>query len=116
MAEDTEDRTPRDYVTSDQVSDVAGVERVALREWVRAGLLPKPQWTGGRGVIAKWPRVALKIAAFVRGQRELGFGLQDIRARIVAAFGNRVLKMLAEPHSPRVQNRKKKTAKKRAKR
>ena len=115
MAEDTEDSTPRDYVTGDQVSGVAGVDRAALREWVRAGLLPRPQWTGGRGVIAKWPRVALKIAAFVRGQRELGFGLQDIRARIVTAFGEKVLEVLAEPSSPRARN-KKKAAKKRAKR
>ena len=116
MAEETEDSTLRDYVTGDQVSGVAGVDRAALREWVRAGLLPRPQWTGGRGVIAKWPPVSLKIAAFVRGQRELGFGLQDIRARVVAAFGDRVLEVLAEPRSPRAQNRKKKTAKKRAKR
>ena len=115
MAEDTEDSTLRDYVTGDHVSDVAGVDRAALREWVRAGLLPRPQWTGGRGVIAKWPRVSLKLAAFVRGQRELGFGLQDIRERIVAAFGEKVLEVLAEPRSPRGQN-KKKTAKTRAKR
>ena len=113
MAEDTEDNGPRDYATTDEVSAAAGVERAALGEWVRAGLLPAPTWTGGRGVIAKWPRSALKIAAFVRGQRELGFGLQDIRARIVAAFGDKVLEVLAEP---RVQNKKKKTAKKRAKR
>lgn len=86
MAEDTEDSTPREYATTDEVSAVAGVERGSLGEWVRAGLLPAPNWTGGRGVIAKWPRSALKIAAFVRSQRELGFGLQDIRARIVAAF------------------------------
>lgn len=116
MVEDTEDSSPRDYVTSDQVSAVAGVDRAALREWVRAGLLPRPEWTGGRGIIAKWPRVALKIAAFVRGQRELGFGLQDIRARIVAAFGDKVLEVLAEPRSPRRAPNKKKTAKKRARR
>jgi DNA-binding transcriptional MerR regulator len=84
MAEDTEDSTLRDYVIGDSVSSMAGVDRAALREWVRAGLLPRPQWTGGRGALGKWPRVSLKIAAFVRGQRELGFGLQDIRARIVA--------------------------------
>jgi DNA-binding transcriptional MerR regulator len=106
MAEEAEDGAPRDYVTGDEVSAVAGVDRAALREWVRAGLLPKPEWTGGRGVIAKWPRSTLKIAAFVRGQRELGFGLQDIRARIVAAFGDKVLELLAEPKRPRVQNKK----------
>lgn len=115
-ARDHETTEERDYATSDEVSAVAGVDRLALREWVRAGLLPASQWTGGRGVIAKWPRSTLKIAAFVRSQRELGFGLQDIRARIVAAFGARVLELLPEPHSPRVRNKKKKAAKKRAKR
>lgn len=103
MAEDTEDSALRDYATTDEVSAVAGVERGSLGEWVRAGLLPAPTWTGGRGVIAKWPRSALKIAAFVRSQRELGFGLQDIRARIVAAFGDKVLEILAEPRHPRVR-------------
>ena len=116
MSEDTEDSAPRDYATGEEMTAVAGVDRAALREWVRAGLLPKPAWTGGRGVIAKWPRSALKIAAFVRGQRELGFGLQDIRARIIAAFGDKVLELLAEPRIPRVRNKKKKAAKKRAKR
>ena len=116
MAEDPADITPRDYATGDEVSAVAGVDRAALREWVRAGLLPRPQWTGGRGVIAKWPRSALKIAAFVRSQRELGFGLQDIRVRIVAAFGDKVLEVLAEPRSPRVQNKKKKPARSRTRR
>lgn len=115
MAGDTEDSTLRDYVIGDSVSSVAGVDRAALREWVRAGLLPRPQWTGGRGALGKWPRMSLKIAAFVRDQRELGFGLQDIRARIVAAFGEKVLEVLAEPFSPRVRNKKKK-AKKRTKR
>lgn len=97
MAEDTEDATPRDYATTDEVAAVAGVARASLGEWVRAGVLPAPSWTGGRGVIAKWPRASLKIAAFVRDQRELGFGLPEIRARIVAAFGDKVLDLLAEP-------------------
>jgi DNA-binding transcriptional MerR regulator len=115
MAEETADSPLTDYVNIYQVMTAAGVDRAALREWVRAGLLPKPEWTGGRGVLGKWPRVTLKIAAFVRGQRELGFGLQDIRVRIIAAFGDKVLEVLAEPHSPRVQNTKK-AVKKRVKR
>lgn len=116
MVEDTEDSALTDYVNIYQVMTAAGVDKQALGEWVRAGLLPKPQWTGGRGVLGKWPRVALKIAAFVRSQRELGYGLQDIRSRIVAAFGDRVLEVLAEPRPARVQNKKKQSAKKRTKR
>jgi DNA-binding transcriptional MerR regulator len=117
MTEETADSPLTDYVNIYQVTTAAGVDRAALREWIQAGLLPKPQWTGGRGVLGKWPRVTLKIAAFVRGQRELGFGLQDIRARIVAAFGEKVLEVLAEPRTTRAQTnqaKKKLSAKKRA--
>lgn len=107
VAEDTDDPIPRDYATTDEVAAAAGVVRTSLGEWVRTGVLPKPSWTGGRGVIAKWPCVSLKIAAFVREQRELGFGLPEIRARIVAAFGDRVLEVLAVPHTSHAQGQKK---------
>lgn len=113
MAEE-DDATPRDYATTDEVAAIAGVARGSLSEWVRAGVLPAPSWTGGRGVIAKWPRVSLKIAAVVREQRELGFGLSEIRARIISAFGDKVIEVLAEPRGARVQGRMKKVAKKRA--
>jgi DNA-binding transcriptional MerR regulator len=76
---DDEEPAAKDYATTEAVSEVAGVERMALNLWVRAGLLPAPKWTGGRGVIAKWPLVTLKIARFVRSQRDLGFGLQELR-------------------------------------
>lgn len=102
-----EDPAARDYATTEEVSEVAGVERMALNLWVRAGLLPAPEWTGGRGVIAKWPLATLKIARFIRSQRDLGFGLQELRPRIIAAFGERVLGLLAEPHGPRAYKRKK---------
>src|SRR5690606_30569289 len=89
----------KDYATTEEVSAAAGVERAALYEWLREGLLPKPRTTGGRGVIAKWPLSALQIAEFVRSQRDLGFGLREIRPRLVDAFGEQILKVLAEPKS-----------------
>lgn len=95
----------KDYATTEEVSEAAGVERAALYEWLREGLIPEPQTTGGRGIIAKWPLVTLKIAAFVRSQRALGFGLKEMRARIVAAFGEKVLEVLAEPRGPRARAR-----------
>jgi DNA-binding transcriptional MerR regulator len=70
----------KDFVTTEEVSEVAGVNRNSLYEWVREGLLPAPKTTGGRGIIAKWPLSTLVIAKFVRSQRELGFGLPEIRA------------------------------------
>lgn len=95
----------KDYATTEEVTDVAGVERASLYEWLREGLIPEPETTGGRGIIAKWPLVTLKIVKFVRSQRDLGFGLKEIRPRIVAAFGERVLAVLAEPRGPRARAR-----------
>ena len=90
--------------------------RASLYEWVREGLLPAPRTTGGRGIIAKWPPATLKIAKFVRRQRALGFGLVEIRARLIAAFGEKITTILSEPRGPRARARqamaKKKAAKK----
>jgi len=96
----------KDFVTTEEVSEVAGVGRPSLYEWLREGLLPAPKTTGGRGIIAKWPPSTLKIAKFVRKQRELGFGLTEIRPRIIAAFGQTVLEVLSEPRGPRARARK----------
>lgn len=96
----------KDYATTEEVTEAAGIERAALYEWLREGLIPEPQTTGGRGIIAKWPLVTLKIVKFIRSQRDLGFGLREMRARIVAAFGDKVLTVLAEPRGPRARARK----------
>ena len=87
------------------MSEVAGINRNSLYEWVREGLLPAPNTTGGRGIIAKWPLSTLVIAKFVRGQRELGFGLSEIRARVIEAFGEKILEVTAEPRGPRARAR-----------
>ena len=106
----------KDFVTTEEVSEVAGVNRNSLYEWVREGLLPAPKTTGGRGIIAKWPLSTLVIAKFVRSQRELGFGLPEIRARIIEAFGEKIVEVLNEPRGPRSRARKgKKQVKRRAK-
>lgn len=107
MTEDDWEPKPlgKDYATTEEVTAVAGVERASLYEWLREGLVPEPQTTGGRGIIAKWPLVTLKIVKFVRSQRELGFGLKEIRPRIVAAFGEKVLEVLAKPRGPRARAR-----------
>jgi|JI10StandDraft_1071094.scaffolds.fasta_scaffold1131956_2 DNA-binding transcriptional MerR regulator len=106
----------KDFATTEEVSKVAGVERASLYEWVREGLLPAPQTTGGRGIIAKWPLATLKIAKFVRRQRALGFGLVEIRPRLIAAFGEKITTILSEPRGPRARARqamaKKKTVQK----
>ena len=106
----------KDFATTEEVSAVAGVERASLYEWVREGLLPAPKTTGGRGIIAKWPMSTLVIAKFVRSQRELGFGLPEIRARIIEAFGEKITEILDDPQGPRARKRGgKKLAKRRPK-
>ncbi len=118
MAEEIWEPKPmgKDFVTTEEVSEVAGVNRNSLYEWVREGLLPAPKTTGGRGIIAKWPLSTLVIAKFVRSQRELGFGLPEIRARIIEAFGEKIVEVLNEPRGPRSRARKgKKLAKRRPK-
>ncbi|MBZ5709642.1 hypothetical protein [Nannocystis pusilla] len=107
----------KDYATTEEVMDAGGVERGAIYEWMREGLLPKPRSTLGRGIIAKWPMIALDLAKFVRSQRDLAFGLPEIRPRIVAAFGEKILDVLAKPRGPRTRGGEKSTtpAKKAAK-
>ncbi len=95
----------KDFATTEEVSEVAGVNRNSLYEWVREGLLPAPKTTGGRGIIAKWPLSTLVIAKFVRSQRDLGFGLTEIRARIIEAFGEKIIEVLDEPRGPRARAR-----------
>ena len=48
----------KDFATTEEVSEVAGVERPSLYEWVREGLLPAPKTTGGAASSpsGRWPR------------------------------------------------------------
>lgn len=90
----------KDYVLVEELSEVAGVDRKSLLEWSRAGILPRPQSSRGRGIVSKWPRIALEIAKIVRKYREQGFGLLEIRPYLVKAFGEKILDVLPEPTLP----------------
>lgn len=100
---------PKDYVLVEELTEVAGVDRKSLLEWSRAGILPRPQSSRGRGIVSKWPRIALEIAKVVRKYREQGFGLLEIRPYLVKAFGERILEVLPEPTIP-TRKRGKKTS------
>ena len=91
---------PKDYVLVEELSEVAGVDRKSLLEWGRAGLLPRPQSSRGRGIVSKWPRISLELAKVVRKYRAQGFGLLEIRPYLIKAFGERILEVLPEPTIP----------------
>lgn len=91
---------PKDYVLVEELTEVAGVDRKSLLEWSRAGILPRPHSSRGRGIVSKWPKIALEIAKVVRKYREQGFGLLEIRPYLVKAFGEKILEVLPEPTIP----------------
>lgn len=96
------------FVASEQVADVGGIEKNTLSDWVRAGLLPMPEGTGGRGNRSRYPLFAVPLAQFVQQQRKMGFGIPDIRPQMPLAFGQEILELLAEPRESRSAARTKK--------
>jgi len=96
---------PETYALTEAVSEVTGVDKKALLEWVAHGLLPAPLSTRGRGIVSKWPIITLELGKFVREYRDKGFGLKEIRPFIVKAFGPRILKVLPEPRPYRSRDK-----------
>jgi DNA-binding transcriptional MerR regulator len=90
---------PDTYVLTPAVSEVAGVDKKSLLEWVACGLLPPPLSARGRGIVSKWPLITLELAKFVREYRDKGFALREIRPFLVKAFGPRILQVVEEPQS-----------------
>lgn len=103
---------PRGFVTTDEVASAGGIERGSVQDWARAGLLPAPESAGGRGNFSRWHPVSVTLASFIREQRDQGFTIPEIRERIVMAFGERILEILAEPRKSRSELAKAKRAKK----
>ncbi|MDC0716124.1 MerR family transcriptional regulator [Nannocystis bainbridge] len=97
---------PNVYVLAEQVAGAGGIEKLSLTDWVRAGLLPKPEGTGGRGNRSRYPLYAVTCAHFVKGQREMGFSLAELRPQLIVKFGKKVVELLAEPRQSRNEARK----------
>jgi DNA-binding transcriptional MerR regulator len=88
---------PETYVLTEAVTEVTGVDKKALLEWVANGLLPPPLSARGRGIVSKWPVITLELGKFVREYRDKGFALREIRPMLIKAFGPRILKVVQEP-------------------
>jgi DNA-binding transcriptional MerR regulator len=101
---------PETYVLTPAVSEVAGVDKKSLLEWVACGLLPPPLSARGRGIVSKWPLITLELAKFVREYRDKGFALREIRPFLVKAFGPRILQVVEEPRPYRGKDKAKAAA------
>jgi DNA-binding transcriptional MerR regulator len=101
---------PDTYVLTPAVSEVAGVDKKSLLEWVACGLLPPPLSARGRGIVSKWPLITLELAKFVREYRDKGFALREIRPFLVKAFGPRILQVVEEPRPYRGKDKAKAAA------
>ena len=102
---------PETYVLTPAVSEVAGVDKKSLLEWVACGLLPPPLSARGRGIVSKWPLITLELAKFVREYRDKGFALREIRPFLIKAFGPRILQVVEEPRPYRGKDKAKAAAK-----
>ena len=67
-----------DYFTSGELSHRTGVNVETIRYYERIGLMPEPPRT--QGGHRAYTQDGLRTLAFIRRSRELGFGLDDVRA------------------------------------
>jgi MerR family mercuric resistance operon transcriptional regulator len=70
----------RDGLTIGRLSKLTGVNIVTVRYYERIKMLPVPPRTAGGRRVYDGPHV--RILAFIRRSRELGFSLNEIRALI----------------------------------
>ena len=76
-----------DFATTEELMAAAGVVRRTIQQWTKSGLLPKPTLVSlgnPRGAFHRYPREAVERAAWIRGQREAGYTLQEIKAKLDA--------------------------------
>ena len=67
-----------DFFTSGELSRRTGVNVETIRYYERIGLMPHPPRT--QGGHRAYTHDGLRTLAFIRRSRELGFGLDDVRA------------------------------------
>lgn len=72
----------RDWLTTAQVAEAAGVHQSTLGRWRRRGLLPEPVFVslGKRGRSQRWPPQTAAQAAWIKAQLEAGHTFEEITA------------------------------------
>lgn len=70
-------------ITIGQLANAAGVNLETVRYYERIGLMPVPDRTGGGH--RSYEDEHIRHLAFIRRARELGFGIEDIRALLALA-------------------------------
>lgn len=74
----------RDWLTTAQVAEAAGVHQSTLGRWRRRGLLPEPVFVslGKRGRSQRWPPQTAAQAAWIKTQLEAGHTFEEISAAL----------------------------------
>lgn len=92
-------------VTIGQLAKAAGVNLETVRYYERIGLMPAPARTGGGH--RAYDAQHIRLLAFIRRARELGFGIDDVRALLaLCAPGHRScadVRMIAGAHLAKVR-------------
>lgn len=91
----------RDWVTTAQVAQAAGVHQSTLGRWQRRGLLPQPVFVslGKRGRSQRWPPHAIQQAAWIKVRLEDGWTFEEI-AEAVARGVSGHLEHQTSPEEP----------------
>ena len=92
-------------LTIGKLAESAGINLETIRYYERIGLMPKPNRTGGGH--RSYEAAHVRRLAFIRRARDLGFGLEDIRALLALAEPGRTscceVQKIAEHHLDNVR-------------
>lgn len=69
-------------VTTEAVCEAAGgIHLTTAHRWATWGLLPKPEkaFLGRRGTVARWPKIAIEQAKWVRERLDSGMTKDEVR-------------------------------------
>lgn len=77
---------PKNWTTTPEVADAAGVSGVTVQEWSKRGVLPPYRVVHGgrRGKTSRWPLHAPAQARWVKGLLDQGHTFEEILGALAA--------------------------------